>query len=121
MSDAPLLALSPPAAPFDAADAADRLVAALVAGRSPQTLRAYRTDLADFAACTGAGAIAEAAAPLLARGHGSANETAWRFRNELQARGLAPATINRRLAALRSLVKLARTLGLVPWILEVEG
>ena len=44
-----------------------------------------------------------------------------RFRTQLQARGLAPATINRRLAALRSLVKLARTLGLVPWILEVEG
>jgi integrase/recombinase XerC len=121
MSDAPLLALSPPAAPFDAADAVDRLVAAFLTGRSSQTLRAYRTDLADFTAFTAAGAIAEAAAQLLTHGHGSANETALRFRNELLARGLAPATINRRLAALRSLVKLARTLGLVPWILEVEG
>ena len=35
--------------------------------------------------------------------------------------GAAPATINRRLAALRSLVKLARTLGLIPWVLEVDG
>src|SRR5262249_35191138 len=50
-----------------------------------------------------------------------ANETVLHFRTALQARGLAPATINRRLAALRSLVKLARTLGLVSWVLEVEG
>ena len=36
-------------------------------------------------------------------------------------RGLQAATINRRLAALRSLVKLANTLGLVPWTLAVEN
>jgi len=57
----------------------------------------------------------------LAGGHGRANETVLLFRSQLQARGLAPATINRRLAALRSLVKLARTLGLITWVLEVEG
>jgi len=39
----------------------------------------------------------------------------------LQERELASATINRRLAALRSLVKLARVLGLITWELEVEG
>jgi site-specific recombinase XerC len=43
------------------------------------------------------------------------------YKAKRYADGVAPATINRRLAALRSLVKLARTLGLVPWILEVEG
>jgi integrase/recombinase XerC len=36
-------------------------------------------------------------------------------------RGLAPATVNRRLAAVRSLVALARTLGMVPWELSVAG
>lgn len=36
-------------------------------------------------------------------------------------RGLAAATVNRRLASLRSLVKLARTLGLVGWALEVKN
>jgi integrase/recombinase XerC len=97
------------------------LLAAFLAGRSALTLRAYCCDLTDFAACTGAGGIAAAAARLLAGGHGRANETVWHFRSQLRARGLAPATINRRLAALRSLVKLARTLGLIPWVLEVEG
>ena len=36
-------------------------------------------------------------------------------------RGLAAATTNRRLAALRSVVKLARVLGLIGWTLEVTG
>jgi integrase/recombinase XerC len=76
------------------------------------------TDFADF---SNPADLAEAVNQLLADGHGRANETVLLFRNQLQARCLAPATINRRLAALRSLVKLARTLGLIPWVLEVEG
>ena len=43
-----------------------------------------------------------------------------RYRHALVARPLAPATINRRLAAIRSLTKLARLLGVVPWAIEVE-
>ena len=39
----------------------------------------------------------------------------------MTARRLQAATINRRLAALRSLVKLATTLGLVSWTLAVEN
>src|SRR5438874_8670423 len=121
MNDPALLSLPVPLSLHHPAGAAERLVAAFLAGRSQQTLRAYRYDLADFAACTGASGIAAAAAKVLAGGHGPAKETALHFRNQLQQRGLAPATINRRLAALRSLVKLARTLGLIPWVLEVEG
>jgi integrase/recombinase XerC len=49
---------------------------------------------------------------LLAGGHGSANEIALSYRAHLEAR---------RLAALRSVVKMGRTLGLVSWALEVEG
>src|SRR5262249_47973603 len=82
---------------------------------------AYRMDLSDFADFSNAAGIAEAAGRILAGGHGRANETVLLFRSQLQARGLAPATINRRLAALWSLVKLARTLGLITWVLEVEG
>src|SRR5436190_18074487 len=89
---------------------AARLFAAFLAGRSPQTLRAYRADLADFARFAGGEGPEDAAGLLLARGQGGANELALAYKAHLQARGLAPASVNRRLAALRSLVKLARTL-----------
>jgi integrase/recombinase XerC len=97
------------------------LVAAFLAGRSPQTLRAYRQDLEDLAAFLGAASIDQAARQLLAGGPGQANGVALSWRARLLERRLSPATVNRRLAALRSLVKLARTLGMVPWALEVEG
>jgi len=53
--------------------------------------------------------VAHAAALLLAHGHGPANSLALAYRANLQGRGHEAATINRRLAALRSLVKIART------------
>jgi integrase/recombinase XerC len=101
--------------------AAARLLAAFLTGRSPATLRAYQHDLNDFAAFCAAPTADAAAALLLARGPGPANELALHYKAHLRGRGLAAATVNRRLAALRSLVKLARTLGLVGWALEVEG
>lgn len=102
------------AAPMD-------LAAAFLAGRNARTRAAYRQDLADFAAHLGAPSITAACDALLEAGHGTANAMAHGYRAALVERGLAPATINRRLAALRSVVKLARTLGRVPWSLEVES
>lgn len=100
---------------------ARRLVAAFLAGRNARTLAAYRQDLEDFRAFVNVADVDEAARLLLVAGHGPANERALAYKAALRDRGLAPATVNRRLAALRSLVKLARTLGLVPWTLEVEN
>jgi len=105
----------------EALAAGDALLAAFLAGRSPLTLRAYRRDLEDFRRVAGVPTVAHAAALLLAHGHGAANGLALAYRADLQGRGLAAATINRRLAALRSLVTIARTLGLVPWALEVTN
>src|SRR5207248_2530037 len=78
-------------------------------------------DLADFAGWAGVPTPAEGARLLLSAGPGPANEAALGYRGHLLGRGLAPATVNRRLAALRSLVKLARALGMSAWALEVEG
>jgi len=97
------------------------LLAAFLAGRNARTIQAYRQDLEDFAAFLPAASIEDAARILLTRGHGEANALALAYKIELCKRELAPSTINRRLAALRSMVKLARSLGMIPWSLEVES
>lgn len=102
-------------------DAARRLVAAFLSGRNAATIRAYSADLADFAAFIDAPDLNAAAAKLLGNGHGEANHLGLAWKSHMVERGLAAATINRRLAALRSLVKLGRVLGAVPWTLEVAN
>jgi integrase/recombinase XerC len=52
---------------------------------------------------------------------GEANGVALAYRNRMAEVGLSAATVNRRLAALKSFVKLARTLGRVPWSVEIAG
>jgi integrase/recombinase XerC len=117
----PLVAV-PAAAPAPAPIADPQsLLAAFLSGRKATTLRAYRQDLAAFAAFLGAPYAEDAAKQLLARGPGPANSLALAFRSHMLDAGLSPATVNRRLAALRSLVKLARTVGMVHWHLDVEG
>lgn len=104
-----------------AADSARRLIEAFLSGRNERTIRAYAQDLEDFRAFTGVQNVDGAARWLLARGPGEANALALAYRTHLLDRGLQPATVNRRLAALRSLVKLARTLGMVTFGLEVQN
>lgn len=98
-----------------------RLLEAFLSGRSPETIKAYRQDLHDFRAFLNLPTAEAAAERLLAAGPGDANALALAYKAALFGRALAPATINRRLAALRSVVRLARVLGLVPWSLEVRN
>ena len=97
------------------------LIRAFLSGRNEHTVKAYSQDLADFQGFVGAVTVDEAANVLLANGHGPANATALAYKASLVERGLQSATVNRRLAALRSLVQLARIMGLVPWHLEVRN
>jgi integrase/recombinase XerC len=97
------------------------VVAAWLSGRNPRTLRAYRFDLDDFARFVQAPSPAAAVEALLTGGHGLANRMALAYLANLKARDLAPATIARRLAALRSLVKVARLIGRVTWSIDVES
>lgn len=97
------------------------LLESFFSGRSQKTVIAYRKDLEDFRDFLNADTLDKAKDILLGQGHGEANALALQYKADLIRRGFQPATINRRLAALRSLVKLARTLGLIPWILEVQN
>lgn len=99
----------------------ERLTDAFLRGRNPRTLDAYRRDLEDFRAFIGASTIDAAGRVLISASHGQANATALAYRTHMRERGLQAATVNRRLAALRSLVKLANVVGLIPWTLTVEG
>jgi integrase/recombinase XerC len=100
------------------------------AGKSPQTMRSYESDLQKFATyvSTALGATPpltlEAALDRLFReDSASAHGIVLTFRAELLRANLAPASINRALATLRSVSKLARMLGVVygGWYLEVPG
>jgi len=116
ITDAPL------GTPFhDVATVAAPLVDAFLAGRKSTTLNTYRQGLEDFRVFVQAVDVNEAGRLLISRGHGQANALALAYRANMLERKLAAATVNNRLAALRSLVKLAGTLGLVSWKLEVEN
>jgi integrase/recombinase XerC len=101
-------------------DDIQQLIGTWLSGRSEKTVRAYRGDLDDFGRYMGM-VTGEAIGTLLSGGQGPANGLALGWKNDMGERGLSPATVNRRLAALRSVVKLARTLGMVPWGLDVEN
>lgn len=103
------------------ADKTAAVVEAFLSGRNPLTIKAYRADLSDFASSVGAEGIDHAASRLLRLPPGDANAMALAYRTNLVERGLQGATINRRLSALRALVRLARVLGLVTWGLEVPN
>lgn len=109
--------------------------------RDPNTRAAYARDLMVFArflaehkAITGPEgetfdprAATAAATFLLSRPQGHANQIALKYKSWLQAqaapdgRRFSPDTIDRRLSALRSLVRIGRLLGRVSWSLDVKG
>lgn len=106
--------------PLDAQD----VMKAFFARRAPSTVNAYRGDLGQFAVWVDPEQCADLnafSAWLFSEQPGRVNALLMEWMEEMLQAGLAPYTINRRLVAVRSLVKLGRTLGLINWGLDVQG
>jgi integrase/recombinase XerC len=92
-------------------------------GRNESTARAYASDLGDFARylrIRGNDPAAAAVERLLSLAPGEANRVALAYKADLTKRGLKSATIARRLAALRSMVRMGRRIGRINWTLDVD-
>jgi integrase/recombinase XerC len=123
MEDTQLVRVDPPQthAPTIATLGQVDLLGAFLAGRKPTTLRAYRKDLTDFAAFLGVPGPGAAVEFLVTGSAGEANALTLGYKAHLTDRKLASATVARRIAALRSVVKLARTLGRITWAIDIPS
>lgn len=97
------------------------LIEHALAGLKPATRKAYGEDLAAFAAWRGAPGAAAAAAELVALPHGEANALAFQYRSEILKRKLSPSTVNRHMAALKFVTRMARLGGQIAWELEIPS
>jgi len=88
---------------------------------SENTRRAYRKEIEAFAAFAGREDVAEAVAHFLSLEDGQAHAVADAWRAQKLERGLSPASINRSMAALNSLVTSARRHGITALRLEAKG
>lgn len=91
--------------------------------RSENTKRAYQNDLADFfLTMTGSAATPELINRFVSMTRFNAVELVLKYKASMIARGLTEATLNRRLAAIKSLVKYSKTIGLCDWDLsDIRG
>lgn len=108
------------AAAVTIARSTDVLVQDWLTSKSEKTRTAYAGDIARYADWLGTDP-STAVAQTLGAGAAGARHSALQYRASMEDRGLSPATINRAIAALRSIVDLARDAGLIDWSLAVKG
>jgi integrase/recombinase XerC len=108
-----LVALPPPP-PAD-------VLTAWLTDRTPATVRAYAGDLLHFSRRHGCLDPQHGLDHLLSLSQGEAHGVVLAYRQSMQAAGDASDSVNRRLAALRSVVKLAYALGRVAWTLHIHN
>ena len=96
------------------------LIGSWLSSRQERTRRAYAGALRRFARHVGADEPGALSA-LLLQGPLAGNSLVLKYKGSLMAAGKSPAMINLTLSALRSVVELARTVGIVPWALDVKN
>ncbi|MHB1864298.1 MAG: tyrosine-type recombinase/integrase [Gemmatimonadaceae bacterium] len=112
-------ALRPSVPNASTARAPGPLLEVWLAGLAPRSRQTYRQHVMAFARWMGV-ALEALPAALLDRGPGPAHALARQYRGALLDRGLAPATVNSALGALRSLSRVARATDRIDWALEVR-
>lgn len=88
-----------------------QMVARHLSVQAERTRAAYEHDLAHFAKFTGCASVDEAIDRLVQTDTAIAQDVVLSFQQHLVELGLAASTINRRMSALRSVLKLARAVG----------
>lgn len=101
--------------------AGERLYRAFIESQTENTRAAYVRDLSAFAVFLGEASPIAAIRRLLSAAGGEGNAMLLDYRTHMVGAKLASSTINRRLSAIRSAAKLARTLGYTSWTPEISG
>lgn len=115
------LAVRSIAIPASSETPAARLYRAFLESQTANTRAAYARDVEAFAVFIGEPDAASAMTRLLSLSGGEGNALLLDYRTRMTTESLTPATINRRLSAIRSAVKLGRTLGMTNWTPEIAG
>jgi integrase/recombinase XerC len=92
-----------------------------VVSRNPNTKLAYLNDFRHFSDYCGETHVSDALGKLLLLNQEQANRLLSKWRDDMFGSGLAPNTLNRRLAALRSVLRLAQYRGMIQWKSSVKG
>jgi integrase/recombinase XerC len=114
--------LAPFTRELPAVASAEEVVKAWLTGKSARTLGEYSLDLNDFRRFVKAPTSVAAAELLMTAGPAAANRCVLEYRADMiDRRGLKSNTVARRLATLRSLIKLGRQLGMINWSIDIQG
>lgn len=107
--------------------APDEILRGLQRGRNEHSVRSDMQGVSAFGKWLGVKGFSELCQKFLFGGtsteerQGNANRIASRYRAYLMEEGYAPSTVKRRLDSVKSIVKMARVFGAIPWELEVQS
>ncbi len=90
-------------------------------GKSPATLLAYSQDLRAYQHFCGDPTPQNSVLRLLMSEEGAGNYAVTRWAMHMEEAGLAPATIARRLGALKCVLREAKRFGMISWVLDVPA